>query len=341
MQAVLLPGEREVIVTEYPKPQPGPGEVLVAMRAAGVCGSDLPLYRADKDQREPVRGVIPGHEPCGVIAELGPGVTSWGVGERVVVNVPVGCGRCEFCLRGCTVSCKDREKRGITLHGSDADYMVAPANTLLPLPDEMSYIAGMLCACNVGTAYQALQRVNVFGDDFIVVFGAGPVGCSVLMLAQATGARTAIVEVSPGRLEFARDLGADHAVNPTNTDVAQVILELSDGRGADVAIDTSGAPSAQSTMLEVLAYWGRAAFVGMQPGELSIQPNRVIERQLTVIGSAYWPLDIFDQMARFIVNREIPIERLVSNRMPLSEAAEGFRIADSANTGKVAFVWPE
>jgi propanol-preferring alcohol dehydrogenase len=341
MQVVLLPGEREVVVTERSDPEPGPGEVLVALRAAGICGSDLHLYRASREARQAHQHIVPGHEPCGVIVELGPGVTNWRVGERVVVNVPTGCGRCEFCLQGWTVSCKDRGKRGITIPGSDADFLVAPANTLLSLPDELSYIAGMLCACNVGTAYQAMQRVNVSGRDFMVVFGAGPVGCSVMMLGQALNAQVVMVDISTERLKFAKDLGANHTLNPTDTDIVAAVAELTKGRGADVAIDTSGAPAAQATMLEVLGYWGRAAFVGMQPGELSVRPNKIIERQLVVIGSAYWPLGIFQQMARFIINHQISIERIVSYQMRLSDAVEGFRIADAADTGKVAFVWPD
>lgn len=341
MNVVLLPGDRQVELEAYPDPAPGPGEIVVAMRAAGICGSDLHLYRTSAQERAPLKDIPPGHEPCGVIVELGPGVTGWRVGERVVVNVPTGCGRCEYCKQGITVSCKDRGKRGITIFGSDADYMVAPASTLLPLPDEMSFVDGMLCACNVGTAYQALKRLNVSGRDFVVVFGAGPVGCSTLLLALASGAHTVVVDMAAGRLALARELGAEEAVNPTKTDVVEVIAELTAGRGADVAVDTSGAPAAQALLPSVLSYWGRAAFVGMQPGTISIKPNQVIERQLTIIGSAYWPLGIFGEMARHIMDRRIPLERLVSHTIPLADAVEGFRLADAADGGKVAFVWPE
>jgi propanol-preferring alcohol dehydrogenase len=219
--------------------------------------------------------------------------------------------------------------------------MTAPATTLLPLPDEMSYLAGMLCACNVGTAYQAIRRLNVSGRDTVAVFGAGPVGCSALMLLKATGAYTVVIDVSAARLEFARTLGADETINPQATDVVIAINELTRGRGMDVAIDTSGAPSAQAALVEVTAYWGRAAFVGMQPGQISVPPNKIIERNLTLIGSAYWPLGIFDEMTRFVLNRQIPLERLVSHTLPLKDAVEGFRIADAANSGKVAFVWPD
>lgn len=341
MQVVLLPGNKQVVVTEYPDLKPGPGEALIALRAAGVCGSDLHLYRATPEQRAPVKDIVPGHEPVGVIVELGIGVTGWHVGDRVVVNVPVGCGKCEYCKQGITVSCKDRAKRGITIFGSDADLMTAPTSSLLPLPDDMSYIAGMLCACNIGTAYQAIKRLNLSGRDSVIVFGAGPVGCSTLLLAKATGCQVVMVDVSAGRLDFAKNLGADQVINPKETDAATFVMDWTHGRGADVAIDTSGAPSAQTTMLDTLAYWGRAAFVGMQAGEITVKPNKIIERQLTIIGSAYWSLGIWGEMARFIVNHQIPVERLVSQTMPLSQAAEGFRIADSATTGKVAFVWPD
>ena len=341
MKVVLLPGERQATIAEYPDPVPNPGEVLIALRAAGICGSDLHLYRATQEQRAPLREVVPGHEPAGVIVEVGAGVTNWQVGDRVVVNVPVGCGRCEFCKQGITVSCKDRERRGVTIFGSDADYMTAPANTLLPLPDEMSYLSGMLCACNVGTAFHAIRRLNVSGRDTVAVFGAGPVGCSALMLLKATGAHTTMIDVAQSRLDFARTLGADEIINPQATDVVAAIEDLTRGRGVDVAIDTSGAPSAQALLVDVTAYWGRVAFVGMQPGQISVMPNKIIERNLTILGSAYWPLGIFDEMARFVINRQIPLERLLGLTLPLEQAAEGFRVADAADSGKVAFVWPD
>jgi len=186
-----------------------------------------------------------------------------------------------------------------------------------------------------------MKRLNVSGRDLVVVFGAGPVGCSVLMLAKSTGCHVSMVEVSSGRREFAKALGADEVFDPVHADVIAGVMELTKGRGADVAIDTSGAPSAQSTMLDTLAYWGRAAFVGMQPGEITVRPNRIIERQLTIIGSAYWPMGIWGEMTRFILDRKIPIERMVSCRLPLGEADEAFRVADAADGGKVAFVWPD
>jgi propanol-preferring alcohol dehydrogenase len=311
------------------------------MRAAGVCGSDLHLYRATREQRQAIKDIVPGHEPTGVIVELGPGVSGWRVGEGVVVNVPVGCGRCEYCKQGITVSCKDRGKRGIAIFGSDADLMVAPAASILPLAEGLSYVAGMLCACNIGTAYQTMKRLNVSGRDLVVLLGAGPVGCSLLMLAKATGCHVIMIEVSSGRRALAKTLGADELFDPAQADMVTAVMELTDGRGADIAIDTSGAPTAQSAMLDALAYWGRAAFVGMQPGEITARPNRIIERQLTIIGSAYWPMGIWGEMTRFILDRQIPIERLVTSRLPLAQAVEAFRIADAADGGKVAFVWPD
>jgi propanol-preferring alcohol dehydrogenase len=339
MQAVLLPGDKQVTLTTYPDPKPGPGEALIALRAAGVCGSDLHLYRASREARAPLCEMIPGHEPTGVIVELGAGVTNWKVGDRVVVNVPAGCGRCEFCKQGITVSCKDRGKRGVTIHGSDADLMTAPVSSLLPLPDELSFIAGMLIACNIGTAYQAIKRLSVSGRDLVVVFGAGPVGCSTMLLTQATGAFTVMVDVSQGRLDFAASLGANAVLNPKDTDIVAAINDMTGGRGADVGLDTSGARSAQETMIEAAAYWSRVGFVGMQPGEITIKPNRVIERNLIVMGSAYWPMGIFGEMSRHIIRNRIPVEKLVSVQLPLAQAVEGFRIADGATTGKVAFIW--
>lgn len=342
MKALKIVDQHKVEVVDVDDPRPGPGEVRIAMKAAGICGSDLHAYRATMHpDLPPTARMTPGHEPSGLIDELGPGVEQWSVGDAVTAHASRGCGTCDECRRGSNASCAARKKSGLDVDGSDAEFMVLPARNLVRLPASATFVEGMLYACNVGTAFQAAQRLNPRAGETVVVFGAGPVGCAVTMIAKARGARVIVVEPSKPRLEFAASLGADQTVQPGDAGPVQVIMDLTRGRGADAAVECSGSPAAQQAALESLAYWARAVFVGMNQQSLALDAKaQLIERQLTLIGSTMWPLTNFAVMTRFIEEHGIDIERLVSHRTSIEAGQSAFETANQpAFAGKIAFTF--
>jgi len=252
MRAVVFPGERKVQFLDFPDPTPGPGEVVIEIKASGMCGSDLKFYRAVGGASSLGLGkisgpIIAGHEPCGVVVAIGPGVAEKQarIGMRVMQHHYRGCGVCEHCSTGWMQLCVEgvAEVYGVTGHGAHARYMKCPARTMVPLRDELSFDAGAAISCGTGTAWGALHRLDLQGNHTIAVFGQGPVGLSATLLAAHMGARVIALDTSEERLAHAREFGANVLINPLKTEnVVQAIRDLTHGRGADASLDASSSP---------------------------------------------------------------------------------------------------
>jgi threonine dehydrogenase-like Zn-dependent dehydrogenase len=350
MRGVVFLGERELELREFPDPTPGPGEVVLAMKASGMCGSDLHPYRAARGgaaARSLGLGggggpVIAGHEPCGVVVARGPGVleSDAPTGARVMNHHYKGCGRCRHCRGGWAQLCaRGIVVYGMTGHGGHAPYMAVPVTTLVPLPDALSFEEGAAISCGTGTAYQALRRLDVSGRDTVAVFGQGPVGLSATMLGVAMGARVLAVDVGPERRALGRELGADAALDPGAGDVVAGLRELTDGEGVDAALDCTGQPAARLAAVRATRTWGRVGLVGEgNQVTFDVSPD-LLRRQLTLHASWTFSTLIQEECARFVVKRRVPLERLLTHRFRLEQAAEAYRLFDTQTTGKGVFVF--
>jgi threonine dehydrogenase-like Zn-dependent dehydrogenase len=343
MKGVLFPGDRTVTLADIPDPSPGPGEVVVAMRAAGICGSDLHGYRTPREARERTGAdkIVPGHEPSGVVSSVGEGVTSVKPGDRVAVYHYLGCGSCADCRGGRIMWCADRKGYGGPIHGSDADLLLTDARNCLPLPDDISFSTGALLMCVGGTAYEVMRKLNASGRSQFAIFGLGPVGLTGLLVARAMGARVIGVDVSPDRVALASRLGADAVVDAANEDTVTAIRRWSGADGVNASFETSGVGSAQIGAVEVTGRNGKVAFVGFGETQPTIQPSQIIERQLTLFGSFVFPIDRYEEMLGFYTRHEVPIEATVTHRVSLDEAGDIFPAFDRGETGKVVFTWDD
>lgn len=343
MKAVLFPGNKEVRVVERPDPSPELGEVLIKTRASAICRSDMGLYYGDHAVvGGDVAGtgqVVPGHEPAGDVVELGEGVSSIEIGDRVAVYLAIGCGHCEYCLKGYRMLCPDWKCLGFDVDGGNADYLVVPAVNCLKLPDEISYAAGAVITDMVGTQYHTQKRLGVSGTDTLAVFGFGPMGAAGVLVGKARGARVVAVDILDSRLEMAKELGADEIINSNEEDPVERLRNQTRGMGVDVAIDCSGAPPAQNAALDATRKMGAVAFVG-ESSSTTINPSdQMIRKLLRVIGAWYFPLGEFEEIARFVVDNEVPVEKMITHRFSLEEAPEAFRMFDQRETEKAVFVW--
>src|SRR5499433_3154313 len=347
MRGVVFLGERRLELREFPDPTPGPGEVVLAIRASGMCGSDLHTYRAPggtaaigiRGRTEPV---IAGHEPCGVVAAVGPGVSEAQarVGQRVMNHHYAGCGVCKHCRTGWSQMCLEGSiVYGANGHGGHAPYMKVPAFTLVPLPDEISFEEGAAISCGTGTAYGALSRLNTSGRDTLAVFGQGPVGLSATLLGAAMGARVIAVDIAPERLQLAKEFGADSLINSREVDPVEAIRQLTHGEGAETTMDCTGLPEPRVAAVRSAATWGRVCFVG-EGGDTTIDVSRdMIRKQLTVLAS--WTFSAMGQWecARFVADRKIPLGRIFTHRFTLDQADEAYRLFDTQTTGKGVFLF--
>ncbi len=346
MKGVVFLGDCELELIDFPDPTPGPGEVVLEMKASGMCGSDLHAYRAPKGRRFSIGRategpVIAGHEPCGVVVAVGPGVNEREarIGQRMMCHHYKGCGVCGHCRSGWSQLCEEGfVAYGISGHGGHADYLKVPASTLVPLPDELSYAAGAAISCGTGTAYGALRRMQASGRDTIAIFGQGAVGLSATQLAVAMGARVIALDISAERLARAKEFGAAAIVNPQADDAVAAIKQLTRGRGADLALDTSASPDARASAVRATRTWGTCCFVG-EGGKVTLDvSNDMIRRQLTLIAS--WTFSTVGQAecARFVLDHKIDVDSLFTHRWRLPQADEAYRVFAAQSAGKGVFL---
>src|SRR2546426_5095147 len=220
--AVFL-GNRKVELRSFPDPTPGAGEVVIEMKASGMCGSDLKFYRSPPGAAQAALGLggnadpfIAGHEPCGVVVARGPGVSEREapIGQRIMDHHYAGCGVCQHCRVGWSQLCRAGiTVYGVTANGGHADYLKVPVRTLVPLPDELSFVEGAAVSCGTGTAYGALRRMQLTGGSTLAVFGQGPVGLSATLLGAKMGARVMAVGTKAPPRALAKQFGADEAID--------------------------------------------------------------------------------------------------------------------------------
>ncbi len=344
MTGVVLPGNSTVEFREYPVPEPGHGQVLLAMKASSICGSDIrAIYREHLGKGpEGYQGVIAGHEPCGQIVKVGPGCKRFREGDRVVVYHISGCGVCDECKHGYMISCRSphRAAYGWQRDGGHADYLLAEENTCVLLPDSLSYIDGALCACGFGTAYEALRRMGVSGQDRLLVTGLGPVGLAAAMLARALGVTTVIgTDTAEARRALATELGlVDHAL-PADASALEAVLDLTGGWGCEASIDCSGAAPARLLALQGTRDWGRCAYVG-EGGSVEFEVSKyLIHKQITLYGSWVTSLKHLEELVERCDRWGIHPDRTCTHRLPLGEASEAYRLAAEGQTGKVCIVF--
>ncbi|MBV6759914.1 zinc-dependent alcohol dehydrogenase family protein [Rhodococcus opacus] len=344
MRGVIFKGERVLEIQDFPDPHPGPDEVVLEMKASGMCGSDLHFYRALAGQALAAFGMagddagfIGGHEPCGVVVEVGAAIdpSVIRIGDRMMVHHYDGCGFCDNCRTGWPQLC-DRGNviYGATAHGGHADYIKVPARTLIRLPDELSFAAGAAISCGTGTAFGALVRLNVNAKDSLAVFGQGPVGQAAVQLASAMGAEVIAVDVAAARVARAPEFGAVHTINSAETDPVVAIKELTRGKGVLKALDCSGAPAARAAAVKSTAKWGSVAFVGEGSTViLDVSPD-MIRKQLTIMGSYTFSTVGQADCAKFIARHGVEVDKVFTDHWRLDDAVDAYRNFDLQTGGK-------
>lgn len=340
MRGVVFVGDRIVEVREFPKPEPKGTQVLVATRAAGICGSDMHPYRNPPEYWSECT-TIRGHEPGGVIAEVGEAVSMVQVGDRVSVYHAPLCGHCEACARGeyfnCTTIGPGYRLASMRVHGADADYLLVDQNVCFQLPDELNYEDASTIACAGGTAYHALRRADVRAGEYVVVSGLGPVGLCVVQLAKAMGGIVIGVEPVEYRRKFALQHGADYAIDPSEANMPEEVKAIT-GQGAEVAIETSGNDQARVDLVRATPYHARIIYVGWGGRERNaIYGPMLGERWIT--GSNMFTGADYYALVRFMRRQGLHFSDLVTHRFPLDKAQEAFDLFASRETGKVMFVW--
>lgn len=346
MKAAYLPGNSTVEIKDVNIPEPGYGEVLIKMKSSTICGSDIrAIYREHLGKGpEGYQNKICGHEPCGQIVKVGPGLKRFKEGDRVIIYHISGCGVCNDCRRGYMISCTSeyRKAYGWQRDGGMADYLLAEEKDLVLLPDSLTYTDGAQVACGFGTVYEGLEKIGISGDDAVLVVGLGPVGLAACMLAKAMGASKVIgVDTIKERVDLAIQKGlVNHAFLSDNNTQAK-ILQLTNGYGCEKTVECSGHTLGRQLAIRAARKWGKIVFIG-EGGTVEFNPSPdIIHDQKTIFGS--WVTNIWrmEELVERIVRWGIHPEDLVTNRFTLDKASEAFALMAGGKCGKVAVVFDE
>jgi L-iditol 2-dehydrogenase len=318
MKAAVLRGVRDLRIETAAAPEPGPGEVLIRIRACGVCPSDLRAYLGTRATALPR---TPGHEWAGDVAALGAGVDSLTVGDRVAPDWRVVCGRCYYCRKGVFNYCANLGH----IRGGFCEYGVAPATNVRVIPPEVSYeeacFSEPLACCINGSSATHIT----LGDDAVIV-GCGPIGLKHLQLALRQGARVIASDPLPYRREMARELGAHTLIDPTAGDPVEQVKALTDGRGADVVIVAVGHPTAIDQGLKMAGINGRVnLFAGTYPPtEMPTDPNLVHYKQIVLTGSHDFTPHHFTMALKLIQYGIVRVAPLISHTYALDQIVDAF-----------------
>ena len=336
MKALFFKGNSALEIREYPNPKAGAGEVVIKMKSTGICGSDLQIFTPPETPP-----FIVGHEGAGIIHEVGEGVLDLQVGDRVAIYHHHGCGKCSLCQMGLYMQCTERCGLNWHTNGCDSDYFLTEAKFCMKLPDELTFHDGAIIGCAGGTAYSAVKKMALSGRNSFVLFGAGPVGLSILMVAQVYGVKPIVVDMLEERLEFARQFGADKLIDASKKDTVNAVMELTNGKGAERIMIASGSHQAQATAVQCIAANGRIGFVGMGAKENSMDMNHFIRRQVTAVGSYVFPRFDYPEMVDFLTDNNIHYSDMVTRTFKLDEAEEAYRLFAAGANGKFMFGWDD
>jgi threonine dehydrogenase-like Zn-dependent dehydrogenase len=279
MKALVWTNPREFELQDVQKPTAGAGEVVLQVRYAGICGSDLSGYLGENSLRKPP--LIMGHEFTGDVVETGEGVSEFQVGDLLVVNPLITCGHCRMCKRGDQQNCMNRTIIGIHHPGAFAEYVKVPASACFHVQDALAGALVEPLACGI----RAAERANVTLGDKVVVFGAGIIGLFSLQAASLRGASQRIlVDTNDERLEKGKLFGATHTLNPKHVDVIESVQEITGG-SAQKVIDAVGLPLTRQQGIAMVERGGRVVFIGLHEDETVIPGNDIVRREIELVGS--------------------------------------------------------
>jgi threonine 3-dehydrogenase len=322
---------------DVPKPSIREDEVLIRVRRAGVCGTDVHIYAWDEWARGRVKPpIVVGHEFSGDVHEVGRLVTDVRVGDRVTAEGHIVDGRCMLCRTGNSHVCPYTKIIGVDRDGCFADFIAMPATNVWPLDDDVSYDVGGIHD-PMGNAFHTALTANIPGS-VVLITGCGPIGLFAVGICKAAGASRVIAsDVVDARLALARRMGADDAVKPG--DVERVVRTATDGLGADVVLEMSGVPSAVRQALALARVGGRIQMLGIPARPLEIDfATEVIFRGLTIYGVVGRRMyDTWIQMTRFLRSRRFDPTPVITHRLPLEAVDDAVRLITSGEAGKVIF----
>jgi threonine dehydrogenase-like Zn-dependent dehydrogenase len=349
LKAAIYRGPGRVELTDLPKPGIRDDELLIRVRAASICGTDLRISQRGHFKIPAGQSRVLGHEVAGEVAAVGEFVRGYAVGDRVTIAPNLGCGVCVQCRAGAANMCADYDAFGITLDGGFEEYLHVPGfaiqrGNVFHIPPGVAFAEAAVVE-PFSCCYRGQRQLKVGSEDVVLIMGAGPIGAFHLLLAKLARARKVIVsDRAPARLDAAREFGADVVVNVTSEDLAEVVMTETRGEGADVVITAVSNAAVQSQSVELLATNGRVNFfAGLSSGEkVQVDTNRVHYKGLTLTGTTGSSNGDYLASMRLVGERRVTLGPVVTASFAIERIHEAFSYAESAAGMKavVAFDGP-
>ncbi len=340
MRALLLEKYNELKLEDVPIPEFGPEDVLIRVKACGICGSDVHGYDGSTGRRSPP--LIMGHEAAGIVHSAGRNVQSFKPGDRVTFDSTISCGACRFCAAGAVNLCEKRQVLGVSCgeyrrNGAFAEYVSVPARIVYALPDEFSFAHAALIEA-VSVAVHAAKITAIRPGSTAVVIGAGMIGLLSVQTFRHYGCdRVFAVDVDETRLKMARDLGATDTFLGSGSEIVSRVLGVTDGRGAEIAVEAVGAQEPITTAIECVCSGGTVTLIGNVSPRVEIPLQRVVSRQLRLLGSCASAGE-YPECISLMQKGAIRVEPLISAVAPLSDAAGWFERLHAREPGLMKVV---
>ena len=339
MQALVKyskgPGNMEI--REIPDPNPGPGEVKIEVKFAGICGSDIHIYQ-DNIAIPLNLPVVTGHEFSGVVKAIGEGVTSCKLGDRVTSETAIDyCGQCFNCKTGRYNLCNNRRTLGYWYNGAFAKYTIVPQDKIHLLPKEISFISGALLEPLACVTHATMDQGIMNPTDIVLITGPGAIGLMTLQVVKAHGAKVFIsgTDYDIDRLKFAKKLGADRVINIQKEDIYQIIKEETYNCGVDAVFECSGSSSAIKVNMDLIKKRGKYNQIGLTEEMTSLDFNQICYKELKVTGSLGSIWTSWENAISLVKNDKVNLKCLVTHQFPLSSWKEGFDIFENKQGIKI------
>ena len=327
-----------VEVKDIPKPRPAPDEVLIKVKSAAICGSDLGIYHYTSAYSKMKLPVVLGHEFSGEIMELGKEVTGYEKGDRILSESVKACSVCEFCKKGMSNLCDRSTLFGIHTDGGFAEYITVPYNLLHKIPDGMTYDQAALVE-PLSNAVHFVRDLTPFKiDDYVVVQGCGPIGLFSAQLFKLGGARVLVTGLSVDKLRFeiAEKLGLE-TLNIETESLEERVMKETEGKGADIAFVAVGAPPAIKQATQIIKKRGLVTVIGIFGKEVSLDMTWVVRREIKIHGAYDAKPVNFPQSIDLINRGLVDVDSVLTHKLSLDQAEEGFKVALDKTGGKVVF----
>jgi L-iditol 2-dehydrogenase len=333
----ILPGEGNVCLQDMPEPQPGPKEVKIEVKYAGLCGTDLHIYHDEFPSKPPV---ILGHEFSGTIVEIGKDVTRYKVGDRVVAeNSWKTCGVCSMCRAGRDTLCPERIAVGLRQNGVFAKYVLYKEHLIHKIPDNVDMLSAALTEPLACVVHGVLECSKINTGDVVVVTGPGPIGLLAVQVAKSQGATVVLagIFVDESRLNIAKELGIDYTVNVEQENIDNLINSLTKNEGADVILECSGNESAAQMGLNLVKKLGIFTQIGLYGKPIRLDFDKINFKELKIYGCLAQTFYAYRRSLKLLSENKVNTKKLVSHVLTLDEWKKGFEIAEKKKGTKIVF----